>query len=254
MKFPSPVAIEGPDLLVYTSKVEDQPPETGSGIVITWDKDTDQPHMVQVAALSQNGDTLEGPITGNRGTLILRPLDPYDGVVLSAARVPHPIEVLRAQILAGGNMVATELAAAVAPDNSVVTLILETGLGTYVRYMGDWQLLSSDSQSLEDLQFLTVSPAALPIFDKADAANTPLTSSDLPRYVLGDEVLPADYLPEVEPLAEPVVAAGTHIPVIISAADLPAAITVAHYSPAIRWYVTRRAAALGEGHLIPEDW
>jgi hypothetical protein len=55
--------------------------------------------------------------------------------------VPQPLIAVQAEVLRGG-VLAQELDAVVAPDNTVATLMLETGVGTFVRYSGDWQLLS----------------------------------------------------------------------------------------------------------------
>lgn len=44
------------------------------------------------------------------------------------------------------------------------------------------------------------------------------------------------------------------IPIIASAADLPGAIRHAERNPQSRWYVAKRAAALGVGERIPADW
>lgn len=254
MKFPSPAAIIGPDFTEFSREVRTETAPDGSGLLVIWGEENDHPHTAVVGSLEEDGQALSGPILGSRtDVLTIRPLDPYDGLVLSEARVPHPLAVLNAQVLYGGNMTANELAAVVAADNSVVTLLLETGLGTYVRFLGEWQLLTPDSESLDNCEFLTVSPGALTIFDKADAANVSLTSSDLPRVVDGQNILPDDLLPEA-PLETMKAAAGSQIPLIASAGDIPAAIDVARLYPEMRWYVARRAKALGSGHLIPAGW
>ena len=256
MQFPSPVVIEAPGYTAYAKTVlQMAPPTGGTGSSIEWGQGTDDQHAVAVLSLSDEGTYITGPLAGERpGTVILRPLDPYDGVVLSAARVPHPLEVLKAQILHGGDMVATELSAVVNPDNTVSTLLLETGLGTYVRYMGDWQLLSSSSGALDDCEIVTVGPDALPVWDKADAANTSLNISDLPLEVDGELILPADVMPAQSLGDNPAVASGAHIPIIASASDIPAAVKVASAHPETRWYVSRMAKSLGAVDMIPEGW
>lgn len=46
----------------------------------------------------------------------------------------------------------------------------------------------------------------------------------------------------------------TTIPIIASAADVPGAVRHAQREAGARWYVARRAEALGRGDLIPRDW
>lgn len=44
------------------------------------------------------------------------------------------------------------------------------------------------------------------------------------------------------------------IPVVSSAADLPAAIKVGNNRPSCRWYVAKRAEALGAANMVPAHW
>lgn len=151
-------------------------------------------------------------------------------------------------------MAAQELSAVVMPDNTVATLMLETGLGVYVRYLGDWQLLNPQSNALEDAELVDVGPGALAVWDAADTSGSTITVFDLPTNVNGEQVLPADVLPQVSLTGEPAVSTGEQIPVIASAADVQAGIAMARRNPLIRWYVRKRADALGEGHRVPEGW
>ena len=188
-------------------------------------------------------------------TIRIRPLDPYDGVNRSPARVPQPLEVLQAEVLRGGGVLAQELSAVVAADNTVVTLILETGVGVYVRFSGDWHLLASDSTALEDTQLLQVAPEALEVWDKADMAQVTLSAFDLPRAESlpnGMEILvtpePMGLDRDLSHLTSPV------IPLIASIADLEVAIRVGHHTPDSRWYIAKRAAALGAAERVPVGW
>ncbi len=194
--------------------------------------------------------------------LRVRALDPYDGLNLGSAGVPQPLEVLRADILRGGGMVAQELSAVVAPDNTVATLMLETGLGVYVRFSGDWQLLSPTSTALEDMQILPVSPEALAVFDAADMANSTLSAFDLPRQETAANGAKVDVLPEPAGLSTQltasaggvIVASGLTIPIVSSADDLDMAIKYGDTHPAARWYIAKRAVALGVPERVPADW
>jgi hypothetical protein len=75
---------------------------------------------------------------------------------------------------------ADSLDAVVAADNTVATLMLETGMGTFVRYGGDWQLLRDDSGSLDDMGLVSVAPGALDVWDAADSAGQTISVFDLP--------------------------------------------------------------------------
>ena len=193
----------------------------------------------------------------------VRDLDPYDVVVrMNAAGVPQPLAVVQAEAQLGGGVVAQELSAVVAPDNTVVTLLLETGVGTYVRYSGDWHLLASESASLDDMEILTVAPAALAVWDRADMAQATLSAFDLPRAETLPDGRVVDILPE--PHREPgtldiegvgtMVAAGSTIPIIASADDLDVAVQYGHNNPASRWYIAKRATALGTTERVPSEW
>lgn len=82
----------------------------------------------------------------------------------------------------------------------------------------------------------------------------------------GDEVVlaggPGDYLfrvdePEqelVDPRTLPTASSAASIPLVASAADLPTAVRYAREHIAARWYVARRAAALGEPGAVPAVW
>lgn len=195
-------------------------------------------------------------------TVRVRALDPYDGITLAPkAGVPQPMEVLRAAVSQGGGVVAQELTAVVAADNTVVTLMLETEIGTYVRFSGDWQLLGDNSEALDDTWTLTVSADALGVFDAADMASATLSAFDLPRTESVDGVdIQIDPEPvgmesgTLAPELSVVVAAGAAIPSILSEDDLDIAIRFAQNNPAARWYVTKRADAMGQSSRVPTSW
>ena len=257
---PSVAAIE-----VHPSDEEVQPhTEFGTGVVfennhLSWWVDDDHGRGTEVVGHRDGGLNMEFTLPDDAGTVRVRELDPYDGVVLAAgAGVPQPVEVLRADVENFGGVVAQELTAVVAADNTVVTLLLETGIGLYVRFSGDWQRLSATSTALEDTSLLKVSPGAVDIFDAADMANTTLSAFDLPRTetIEGVEFEINPEAPEDNPISEdgPVVASGITIPRIMDLDDLDLAIRHASRSRGARWYVERRAAALGATERIPMDW
>jgi hypothetical protein len=193
------------------------------------------------------------------GMIRIRDVDPYDAVALApAAGVPQPVETVRAEILGEGGALAQELDAVVAPDNSVATLMLETGTGTYVRYAGDWQLLDPDSDSLEDMALVPVAPGAIDVYDAAENAQTTVSAGDLPTVSGGSDGQVIQLPSEPEPVsaggAGGLTAAGVAIPAINGPEDLDLGLRFASAHPDARWYVAKRAAALGHQHMIPTDW
>jgi hypothetical protein len=195
-------------------------------------------------------------VTGSSGparrvsTYRFRDLDPYDAVMMSAAGVPQPLMVVQAHVLRGG-VLADSLDAVVAADNTVATLMLETGMGTFVRYGGDWQLLRDDSGALDDMGLVSVSPGALVglgrrRLGRADhlgvrpAAEGRRRRADQPRALRpgrGD--------------------GGGHRgqrclhPAIACEEDLDLGIRYANAHPEARWYVTKRARALAASGADP---
>lgn len=194
------------------------------------------------------------------GLIRIRAVDPYDAVALApAAGVPQPVETVRAEILGEGGALAQELDAVVAPDNTVATLMLETGTGTYVRYGGDWQLLSADSDSLENMALVPVAPGAIDVFDAAEGAQTTVSAGDLPTVSGGSNGQVIQLPGEPDAVTAGAVrggltAAGVAIPVINGPEDLDLGLRFASAHPDARWYVAKRATALGHQHVIPSDW
>jgi hypothetical protein len=197
-------------------------------------------------------DTGSGWISNPDGSVRIRDLDPYDAVNLASAGVPQPVAAIRVAILRGG-MLAQELEAVVAPDNTVATLMLETGAGTYVRYGGDWQLLSDDSDSLEDMALVTVAAGAVDMWDAADAARTTLTIVDLPTSTVTEGVEYIQEPTDTEP-EEGITAAGISLPEVRTVEDLSLALRFASAHPQARWYVAKRAKALGAAGQVPPEW
>lgn len=190
------------------------------------------------------------------GVYRIRDIDPYDAVDLSPAGVPQPREVIRAALASGG-MLAQELDAVVAPDNSVVTLMLETSMGTYVRYAGDWQLLSDDSDSLEDMALIPVGSGAVDIWDASEGAQTSISVFDLPT-VDGSGGLVIVQQPgreeETNEEEAAIMASGVSIPEVNQVEDLDLAVRYASAHPGARWYVAKRAKALNAAERIPPEW
>jgi hypothetical protein len=225
----------------------------GGGWSIGWD-DHEGDHIrgVILASVEDQGDWIVG--TSEDGQEYrFRDLDPYDAVTMAAgAGVPQPLMVVQAHVLRGG-VLADSLDAVVAADNTVATLMLETGLGTFVRYAGDWQRLGSDSGALEDMALVSVAPGALAVWDAADAAQETISVFDLPRDAGDGTIINPEAGVDVETTAA-IAASGVQIPQIDQVEDLDLAVRYANTHPAARWYVTKRARALAASAAIPAHW
>jgi hypothetical protein len=220
------------------------------GWSVGWDED-DRINGVILTSVTDEGDWVTG--TDAEGQQYrFRPLDPYDAVMMSAAGVPQPLSVVQAHVLRGGAL-ADSLDAVVAADNTVATLMLETGMGTFVRYSGDWQLLSDDSGALDDLALVPVSPGALNVWDAADSAGQTVSVFDLPLKGDDGEPINPEEQVDVETTAA-IAASGVSIPAIASVEDLDLGIRYANTHPSARWYVTKRAHALQASGRVPAHW
>jgi hypothetical protein len=224
---------------------------TDGGWSVGWDED-DRINGVILSSVEDQGDWIVGTSTEGQ-QFRFRDLDPYDAVSMSAAGVPQPLMVVQAHVLRGG-VLADSLDAVVAADNTVATLMLETGVGTFVRYGGDWQLLRDDSGALDDMGLVSVSPGALSVWDAADSAGQTISVFDLP--LKGDDGEPVN--PEPSGLdvdtAAAIAASGVSIPSITCEEDLDLGIRYANAHPEARWYVTKRARALAASARIPTHW
>jgi len=218
---------------------------------VGWDDEDGMSRGVILTSVADEGDAITGSDTfGN--PYRFRDLDPYDAVRMSPAGVPQPLIAVQAEVLRGGAL-AQELDAVVAPDNTVATLMLETGVGTFVRFSGDWQQLSSNSDSLEDMSIVPVAAGALAVWDAADAADQSISIFDLPTTNDDGSINNPEGDVDVETAAA-MAASGIQIPEIGQIEDLDLGIRYGNTHPAARWYVTKRAKALGASAHIPAHW
>lgn len=219
------------------------------GWSVGWDEN-DRVNGIILASIEDQGDWIVG--TSDEGQAYrFRDLDPYDAVMMSAAGVPQPLMVVQAHVLQGG-ILADSLDAVVAADNTVATLMLETGMGTFVRYGGDWQLLRDDSGALDDMGLVSVAPGALDVWDAADGAGQTISVFDLPQKGDDGSVINPEAT-DIETTAA-VAASGVSIPMVASAEDLDLGIRYGNAHPEARWYVTKRARALAASARIPAHW
>jgi hypothetical protein len=263
VQFPSPAMVEVSGLLTTDDVTDTQ--ETMSrlqpvpgiaagpgdgGWSVGWDED-DRINGVILTSVTDEGDWIVGTDAEGQ-TYRFRDLDPYDAVMMSAAGVPQPLMVVQAHVIRGGAL-ADSLDAVVAADNTVATLMLETGMGTFVRYGGDWQLLRDDSGSLDDMNLVSVAPGALNVWDAADGAGQTISVFDLPLKGDDGEAINPEPDTDIETAAA-IAASGVSIPAIGTEEDLDLGIRYANNHPEARWYVTKRARALAASGRIPAHW
>lgn len=264
VQFPNPAMVELTSRVMadeVTGTEEDQvktQPVAGLAAGVTlggwsvgWDED-DQINGVILSSVEDQGDWIVGTSADGQAYRF-RDLDPYDAVSMSAAGVPQPLQVVQAHVLRGGGVLADSLDALVAADNTVATLMLETGMGTFVRYAGDWQLLNDSSGSLDDLAVVAVAPGAVAVWDAADSASQTISIFDLPLVADDGSAINPEPQVDVETMAA-VAASGVSIPQISRVEDLDLGVRYANTHPEARWYVTKRAHALAASGRIPAHW
>jgi len=220
------------------------------GWAVGWDEDG-RVNGVILTSVTDEGDWIVGSDTAGV-QYRFRDLDTYDAVMMSPAGVPQPLIAVQAHVLRGGAL-ADSLDAVVAADNTVATLMLETGVGTFVRYSGDWQQLRDDSGALEDMALVSVAPGALDVWDAADSAGQTISVFDLPLKGDGGETINPEPQVDLETAAA-IAASGVSIPQIDTVEDLDLGIRYGNGHPEARWYVTKRARALAASARIPAHW
>lgn len=182
--------------------------------------------------------------------VVVRPVEEDDTFILAAGRsAPMPIEVLR-NVEGGGRV--PEVHALIDDDGDVFTLALFAPEQPYVRFDNAWHAVSEPSV-ITDYSTVRVADAAVDIFDSADIQGKQVSVFSLP--LAPDEApvelgIPAEGQPTPEPDA-PVVASLASYPVIASTEDLQRAIEIASDFPEVRWYVEKRALALGADVELP---
>jgi hypothetical protein len=163
-------------------------------------------------------------------------------------RIDLPVEIIGAIMTAA--VPEPTLTAAIDDEGEVHTMVLETSLGLYARYARTW-IRMMDISPIEALEVVDVPSDDLGIYDDADDAGKTVNIRDMhPKTEGYDTAVSVNAAEEPEPVAAS--AAGTVV--VASAADLPAAIEFAATSAGVasRWYVERRARALG--HTDPLPW
>jgi len=182
--------------------------------------------------------------------IVVRPIRADDGIALPL-RIPLPPEIIGG-IMAGTTPQPT-LSAAVDDQGDVHTMVLETATGLYARFSRNW-LLMADIGPIEQLQIVAVDPEDLEHFDMADDKGNTISIRDL-TPINEPSISATGPSRSNPPPAAPVTAGAAPMVTVASAADLPDAIAYAatQDGAASRWYVTRRAKALGWTEPLPWD-
>jgi hypothetical protein len=215
---------------------------------VSWEYDT-KDWVVNTVELQTNEELRFTTPLGNR--LVFRQTRPEDAAVSTQfprIRIPLPVDIIGALMT---NAITTPtITAAIDDTGDVHTMVLETGMGLYARYARSWIRLTNLGP-IEQLEVVDVPPGDLEAYDQADDKGTTINIRDLNPIEA-----PAITAISVTPAPETVTAGAQfgHNILISSAADLDDAIAYAATDEGAesRWYVTRRARALG--HTDPLPW
>lgn len=159
---------------------------------------------------------------------------------------PLPVEIIGA--IMNGIIGPTHVYAAVDDDGDVHTLLLFTDIASYARYSRAWQRVTSP-EPLSGLRMMEIDEMDVEMYDQADENGRMLTASSFtPLDQIGAPAPPVI----APPRSATVTASGLRIPIIASADDIPAAVEYANEQPEARWFVERRARALG--WTTPMPW
>ena len=184
--------------------------------------------------------------------VIVRRYDEYDPVRAGVSAIPWPKSVVQDAMVGEGPIMLNAL---VDINGDVATMLLDAPSASYVRYTGQWFLLS-DIEAIDDYDVVEVEDTTLDVFDPADQAGKSVKITSMPVKPDEDFRVTVRYSGDpdataLEPLVTETVVASLSIPTIASARDLPAAIEFAQTHPEFQWYVARRAKALGVGDELP---
>jgi hypothetical protein len=216
--------------------------------VIVEDDYQGHPYSVeQVEVLNENEFRFSNEL-GER--IILRPTRPDDAVTAAifTNRIPLPVDIIGAFMT--GTITEPTISAAVDTEGDVHTMILETGLGLYARYSRTW-ILMTDITPISTLDIVDVPATDLEHYDMADDLGKTISIRDLSPI---DQPAVSAVGPD-RSATTPVTAAVAGTVIVASVADLPDAIAYAatEQGTAARWYVGRRAKALGWTEPLPWD-
>lgn len=197
---------------------------------------------------------LEAVTIPNGYPITVRSTVPEDAVGMAGfPSYPLPVPVIAAS-LAGEN-VNTHIEALVEDDGFVSTLLLVTDTGLWVRYSGQWMRLT-DVTTIDGLNSVELKDESVDLYDAADLAGRQLPidsfqptddTSNVSQLVVAQDV-DMSWTEPVTASGETTATIGTQIH---SIRDMPAAVEAAVQDETARWYVERRARALGWEEPFP---
>jgi hypothetical protein len=199
---------------------------------------------------------VEGTTSPNGLGLVARATIDDDAVAVKGMPgYPLPVPVITATI-AGENM-DTHIEALVEDDGYVSTLLLVTDIGLFTRYARTWIGLR-DVGLIDGLNSIEVYDGAVDVYDTADDLGQQVSVEALPseqRNAVGAGQLfvSANAQMSYNPDADEAVTASAMalLPVIDTLEQLTAAVESADTDETLRWYVEKRALALGADVEMP---
>lgn len=216
---------------------------------------TESVRYIDVASIETEGPgRLEGTTAPNGLAVLVRATIEDDAVAVQGLPAyPLPVSVITAT-LAGENM-DTHIEALVEDDGYVSTLLLVTDVGLFTRYSRTWIGLR-DVGLIDGMNSVVVNDEAVDVYDAADDLGQQVSVESLPsetRNAVGTGQLfvsasaQMTFTPD-----EPVTASAmATLPVIDTLDQLTAAVETADADETLRWYVEKRALALGADVQLP---
>jgi len=193
------------------------------------------------------------PADMNNGVVILRRINGDDAWLAYRRRCPLPIDLMEAGVREKVEM--PQLEAMIDEEGYVISLLLMSEVGAYLRFSGAWWLVppAVNPSPIAGNRIVPVEDTAIDVYDPADMAGEMISIASLP--VIGDIDVASlvRVAPESTSEADAMTAAATLLSVrrksvlhpIKTKDDLPEAIRAAVDDPTWRWYIEKRVQALG---------
>jgi hypothetical protein len=185
----------------------------------------------------------------NERNVVIRSTVESDAVLAHNIHSTMPLPLAVMSYLVGGMAPPPKLFALSDDDGFVVTMMLDSEAGLYLRFSGQWFPLVEDA--VDGLGLTEVDHDALDMFDQLDRAGKITHVGAMPKSPTAELVSAAAVTPSITAALgrEAVI----DVPRLDSAEDLPSAIAFADQTPEFRWWVERRAKAMGLAAEFPWD-
>jgi hypothetical protein len=193
-------------------------------------------------------------------SILLRPVNETDGYFFSPTDYPLPVPVISG--LLNGDDMPDQLTALVDDEGDVITLMLSTDRGLYLRFDGAWRQLPYDDDSpVDGLSVVDVAGPSVDVYDSADLLDQTISVLKLPlapgetyNGILRTDVDSSDTEEDSQTItsaAQIISQPRAQYPIIASVEDVDEALEIASQDPSVRWYVEKRIHALGLDVEIP---